>query len=119
MKVKNKPKMHVASKMELTHPVYSQRLWLTARNMEISSRIWPEFICDAVYHFDGVFIMPDGRIWPVPDVDSVMGDPRWIRSWFEEQDGKPRRQTYMLERLRLIDLYFRIQHPDIARHFGR
>lgn len=63
--------------------------------------------------------MSDGRICPIPDIDNVMGDPRWISSWFEERDGEPRRNTYQIERLRLFDLYFKIEYPNIARHFGR
>ena len=119
MTLEQKRSILLASKEELTRDSYVNRLWLAARNMPYSRRIWPEALCDAIYHFDGTFIMPDGRIWPVPDIDYVMGDTRWISMWFEERDGKPRRTTYQIERLRLFDLYFKINYPLIARHFGR
>jgi len=109
----------VASKAELTNPVYSQRLWLAARNMPISRRKWPDVIADAIYSFEGQILTSDGRIWSIPYVDEVMGDGRWISMYFEERDGKPLREVRVLERLRVIDLYFRISKPHIQKHFNR
>ena len=111
--------IYVASKEELLSPSYSQRLWLAARNMPFSRREWPNKIADAIYFFEGDILLPDGREWPVPEVDDVLGDPRWFSYYFEELDGKPRREVRLIERLRLIDLYFRIAKPHIQRHFGR
>ena len=109
----------VASKAELTNPHYNKRLWLAARNMLISRRNWPDVIADALYHFNGEIMIGNGMRWPIPDVDDVLGDPRWFSYYFEDVDGEPRRKIRLIERLRLIDLYFRIKHPHIARHFGR
>ena len=109
----------VASKAELTSSVYTRRLWLAARNMNIPRRQWPNVIADAIYNFRGNILLSDGRLWPVPDVDYVLGDPRWISLYFEESDGKPRREVRLIERLRMIDLYFRIAKPHIQCHFSR
>lgn len=107
----------VATIAELTNPVYSRRLWLAARNMNISRRQWPNVIADAIYNYKGTILLPDDRIWPIPDIDDVLGDPRWFSLYFEECDGRPRREVRLIERLRVIDLYFRITKPNIYRHF--
>lgn len=109
----------VASKAELTNPHYNKRLWLAARNMLISRRNWPDVIAAALYDFTGDIMLGNGMRWPIPDVDDVLGDPRWFSYYFEDVGGEPRRTVRLIERLRLIDLYFRIKHPHIARHFGR
>lgn len=119
MLAKKKCTVMVASKAELTNTHYSKRLWLAARNISISRRQWPDVIANAVYGFDGDILLPDGRLFPIPEIDDVLGDPRWFSYYFEELDGNPRRPVRLIERLRVIDLYFRIVHPNIARHFGR
>ncbi|CAD84153.1 hypothetical protein [Nitrosomonas europaea] len=104
----------------LNNPVYKKRLWLAARNMNISRREWPNVIADAIYNFDGIILLSNGIRWPIPDVDKVLGDPRWFSYYFEEDEkGDPHRDVIMLERLRLIDLFFKIKHPEIARHFSK
>ncbi len=119
MLVQEKIAITVASKAELMSSCYSRRLWLAARNLSIPRRQWPDVIADTVYTFEGDILLPDGRPFPVPEVDRVLGDPRWFSYYFEEVDGQPRRTVRLIERLRIIDLYFRIAKPHIARHFGR
>lgn len=109
----------VASKQELIDPHYSRRLWLAARNMPYSRRQWLNKLAEAIYGFDGVILLPDGRRFPLPDIDAVMGDPRWLSYYFEELNGLPKREVKLIERLLILDLYFRIAKPDIQRHFGR
>lgn len=116
---KYKKVITVASDKELTNPHYNQRLWLAARNMPISRRQWLDVMADAIYEFEGEIRSTDGALWPIPDIDDVMGDPRWISLYFEELDGKPRRAVKLIERLRMLDLYFRIAKPKIQRHFKR
>jgi len=104
----------------LNDPVYQKRLWIAARNMLISRRRWADAIADALYNFNGIILLPSGLRWPIPDVDKVLGDPRWFSYYFEANEiGEPRRGVLMLERLRLIDLFFKIKYPDIAKHFGK
>lgn len=97
-----------------------KRLWLAARNMNISRREWPNVIADAIYNFDGDIMISNGMRWPIPLVDDVLGDPRWLSYYFEEdEEGEPLREVRLIERLRLLDLYFKIKHPEIVRHFGK
>jgi len=70
-------------------------------------------------NFEGYIVIDNGMVWPIPDVDNVLGDPRWFSYYFEEVEGEPRREVRLIERLRLIDLYFKIKHPNIARHFDK
>ena len=119
MSKKSKRIVYVASKEQLTNPHYLLRLWLAARNMPFSRRSWPDVLTLGIYGFNGVILCPNGRPWPVPDIDAVMGDPRWLSYYFEEIEGKPKRSVRVTERLRLIDLWFRIARPEIQKHFER
>jgi len=110
----------VVSVAILNDPVYQKRLWIAARNMLISRRKWADAIADAIFNFQGTILLPSGMRWPIPDVDKVLGDPRWFSYYFEaDENGEPRRSVLMLERLRVIDLFFRIKYPHIAKHFGK
>ena len=111
--------VYIATSEELTDPVYSARLWLAARNMPYSRRQWPVILCRDIYDFPGTILCPDGRKWPTPDIDDVMGDPRWFSYYFEETNGQPRRQVRLIERLKTLDLWFRIAKPQIQVHFSR
>ena len=115
------PIVVVATDQELPDKHYYRRLWIAARNYDISRRRWLDAIAAAIYEFRGHILKSDGSPWPIPEVDDVMGEAggRWISYWFEESDGEPKREVRCLERVRLFDLYFRIAHPDIARHFAR
>ena len=117
---KKKRVIVVEAKKALENPTYQKRLWLAARNMRISRREWPNVIADAIYNFNGDIMVGNGIRWPIPDVDNVLGDPRWFSYYFEEdEEGEPRRDVRLIERLRLLDLYFKIKHPNIARHFDK
>lgn len=110
--------IYVASIAILNNQSYQKRLWIAARNLLISRRRWADAIADALYNFDGVILLPSGLRWPIPDVDKVLGDSRWFSYYFEaDENGEPRRGVLMLERLRLIDLFFKIKYPHIAKHF--
>jgi len=91
--------------------------------MGISRRNWLNVIAEVIYDFisgGGIILNSDGSEWTVPDIDDVMGDPRWISILLEDIDGKPKRTGIRkLKALQLFDLFFRIDKPKIARHFGR
>lgn len=110
----------IEAREALERPSFKKRVWLAARNMKISRREWPDVIADAIYNFDGDIMVGNGMRWPIPDVDNVLGDPRWFSYYFEADDeGEPRRNVRLLERVRLISLYFKIAHPEISSHFGK
>lgn len=120
MKSRKKRTVFVTEAEKFKNPRYTTRLWMASRNMKISRRTWPDEIADALYNFDGDIMVGNGMRWPIPDVDKVLGDTRWFSYYFEEDDdGEPRREVRLIERLRLIDLYFKIKYPLIARHFDK
>lgn len=120
MKSRKKRTVFLTEAEKFNNPHLRKRMWLATRNMKISRRSWPDEIADAIYNFNGNIMVSNGMRWPIPDVDKVLGDPRWFSYYFEEgEDGEPRREVRLIERLRLIDLYFKIKHPLIARHFDK
>ena len=113
----------LASAAELHRPSYYLRLWLAARNTRLSRRRWLDAIADCFRDFEGDVYEPSGSVYALPEVDDIFPDSemRWMSYYLEANPSvdEPRRRSTHLERLQLIDLYFRIQHPDIARRFGQ
>lgn len=103
---------------ELSAQNYRYDLWKASREMPYSRRVWWDVLSQRIYSFTGKILIPDGRHWPVPDIDDVMGDPRWLSYYFEEYNGRPRREVRLIERLRILDLWFRISKPHIQAGFG-
>ena len=120
----------VKRKLTLTHPAtllsehYYRRLWLATRNVDIPRRDWLDELADTFRDFDGVIFTPNGQCYELPLVDEVFGDDtdmRWM-GYFLKPDISgfyPHSRTRKIERLQLLDLYFRIKHPHIAKHFNR
>lgn len=109
----------VASDAQLFNRHYRRRLWMAARNLNIPRRRWFDALADVIYNFDGEIVNPNGTRWNIPDIDDSMGCNRWISAYLEEYNGAPRRETRMIERLRIIDVFFQVKYPHIHRHFGR
>lgn len=97
------------------------RLAIAAVAEGFSRREWPNAIADAVYSFEGTIYFADGRKFEPSDteIDDTFADPefRWISDFLSFADIPPRQrpQRRVIARLRLIDLYFRIKHPERAR----
>ena len=124
MLCENKRVIIVATKAELLSEPYYRRLWIATRNVGISRRDWLDEIADCFRDYDGLSRYPSGEPYPIPFVDDVFGDDpdvRWMSDYLatDESGLSPRTITRKMERVQLIDLYFRIGHPLIARHFGR
>lgn len=123
MKSKTKRIIFVATQDELKSKSYYRRLWVATRNIKLSRRLWLDEIADTLRDFDGVIIHRSGLPYNVPCIDEAFGnDPeiRWM-SYYMLADGSgqyPKIQTRKYQRLQLLDLYFRIRHPQIARHFS-
>ncbi len=117
--------IYVATAEELLSRSYYCRLWMAARNISISipRRSWLDAIADAIRDYKGLICHTNGKPYQVPCIDTVFGDTsmRWLSYFLLPDDtGRlPKMKTRKVERLRLIDLFFKIRHPDIARHFGR
>lgn len=120
---KHKTTICVASDLELTTPSYYNRLWLAIKNSGIRRRDWLDEIADAIRDHDGEIKTPCGGIYIVPDIDETFGDDpdvRWLGYFLAVApiEHTLARRSRKIERLRLLDLYFRIRYPDIARHFA-
>lgn len=115
---------YTATNEQLLKQSYYFRLWMSARNISIPRRTWLDEIANTLRDYKGVICHYNGDIYDVPCVDTVFGDDpdmRWL-GYFMQSDFSgqhPKMKSRKIERLRLIDLYFKIQHPDIARHFAR
>jgi len=115
--------IYVATNIQLNDPHYYKRLWLATRNTPIPRRDWLDAIADTLRDFDGEILLSTRLPYEIPCIDTTFGDDpdtRWLGHFMESNgsDDMPLRKTRKMERLRLIDLYFRIQHPEIARHFS-
>jgi len=117
-------KIVVASTEIFASGHYYRRLWIATRNISIPRREWLNEIADALRDYDGMILDEYERRFCIPLVDEVFGDDpdmRWI-SYYMRPDNSgdhPVSKSRKFKRLQLIDLYFKIRHPDIARHFKR
>ena len=115
----------VATDAELLSEHYYRRLWIAARNIKISRREWLDELANCLRDTHDIDIRyPYGEPYIIPFVDEAMGDDpdnRWMSDFLRSDPSgvKPSTRSRKLERVRLIDLYFRITHPRIARHFDR
>jgi hypothetical protein len=111
----------MATDFQLGRISHISRLAIAAVAEAISRRKWPNAIADAVYGFEGTIYFADGRKFEPSDteIDDTFADPdfRWISDFLSFADVPPRQrpQRRVIARLRLIDLYFRIKHPERAR----
>ena len=106
----------VATDEELRRPSYRNRLRLAVRNTGIGQRDWPTAIQDMFLHADlqGVeFQYANGERFDIPLVDDVWRNERYVREFLASEVCEHPQKD------RLIDLVFRVEMPDVARHFGR
>ena len=103
---------------------YYRRLWLAVVNVELPRRDWLDELADTFRDFSGVIVTPEGKAIELPLVDDAFGndaDMRWMGYYLrpDETGEYPFSFSRKVERLQLLDLYFRIKHPQIARHFRK
>lgn len=116
----------VASDAQLSRKSHVRRLAMATRALELPRRAIPDWIADQVYGFEGVIVLTDGQPFELSDtaIDEAFNDDgsfRWLSDFlrFAETEPHQRPQARVLERLRLIDLAFRIAKPEQARLIGR
>lgn len=114
------PTLMVGSDAELSEPWRFLRLAIATAALEVSRRKLPDLIADAIYGFEGRIVCRNGTPYDLPDIDEAFGNEgtfRWISDFTRFAEKPPRQvpQRRVLERLRLIDLYFRIAYPERAR----
>jgi len=86
------------------------QLWRFVRAQSLSRRRWPDALAATIYGYPGKVLSSTGYVWIPPEIDDVMGDPRWI-SYYQEASGRlPKRRCVRsaIERLKLLDLYRQI-----------
>lgn len=71
------------------------------------------FECDILWRHGGRFILLEKSI---DDAFNNDGSFRWLAGLDTVAERPPQRR--LIARIRLIDLNFRNDRPDIARHFG-
>ena len=107
----------------LSMPPYKNRVQLAVRNMPILKLNWPKEVADTIYHFDGYIITGDRMCWQKPDIEKILGngvgDPCCFFDYFEKDSHGPSCESRFIDRLRLVDLHFKIKYPKIARHFNK
>ena len=124
------PKITVATDDELSCKSYFRRLAIASAavkaELDVSRREFPNWMADVIFGYEGQLLWPHGGPFIVRDtaIDDAFNDDgsfRWLSDFlkFAEFEPKQRPQYRVLGRLRLIDLAFRIDRPDTARHFGR
>lgn len=115
--------VYVASDTELSNQQYYRRLWLATRNIDISRRDWPDELADAFRDTNAEYRFPSGMPYFLPDIDEVFTDPgmRWMSDFLVSDPSGHSPSVYRRskDKLRLIDLYFRVRHPKIACHFKK
>ncbi len=112
-----------ASNSELRNPLYLKDLKAAMRALALPRRAWRDAIAEAFRDFEGGFLGPGGARFEAPYVDDHFpddADQRWVSAFIanDPEDGPPRLTAKSLERVRLIDLYFRIRYPELAATFG-
>lgn len=113
-------RVYVASDRQLKRKSHFQRLAIATAAMDVSRRELINVLSETIYNFEGHLLWPEGDVYEVPDVDDAFGDDgsfRWVSDFIRFAETPPRQvpQGRIVERLRLIDLYFRIKHPERAR----
>ena len=111
----------VATDEQLRRPSHFQRLAIATKDLGLSRRKIPDWIADEIYSFEGKIMRYDGRLFLVDDHDIDLafnddGSFRWLSDFIMFANKPPQQspQERVLTRLRLIDLAFRIAHPDRA-----
>lgn len=124
MSVENKT-IIVASTAELKNKVYYRRLWLAVRNLkDITRRGWLDELANTFRDYEHKLLWPEGDKYHLPEIDDVFNNDLCMR-WFgyfvaaDHTGDNPLTRCNRLERLRLLDLYFKMKYPNIAEHFSK
>lgn len=116
--------IRVASDADLRSPRYLADLKTAVAGLGLPRRVWRDAIADAVRDHDGMILTPVGGVYAIPEIDEHFPDDpdqRWMSAF--ASTGRDRHagrlQRRVLERVRLVDLFFRLRHPALAATFGR
>ncbi|HML91237.1 hypothetical protein [Methyloceanibacter sp.] len=110
----------VASDFQLRSPHHFQRLAIATAALGLPRRAITDWLADVIYNYEGRILWPNGTEHGLPEIEEVFGDDgsyRWLGYFmkFAEEPPRQRPQARVVERLRVIDLAFKIAHPERAR----
>ncbi len=115
--------VYVATNAELMNAHYYRRLWIAVRNITIPRRDWLDELADTFRDADVELLYKSGEPYDLPDIDDLFdgSDMRWMSRFLKAAPSNkhPKSKARSIERLRVMDLYFRVKHPCIAKHFGK
>ncbi len=118
----NRKFIYIATKEQMNDPVNENHLWTATCDIKLSRRKLLDDIARTIYDHKDHILFKEGRIWPVPDVYELFGgiDGRWISCYRKRVGNRPRHKPHSstLERRRVLQLYFRLRHPKIAKQFN-
>lgn len=109
-----------ASDRELRRRSHHLRLAIATAELGLGRRPLADELALVIYNYDGVVFKPDWSVLEIYDtlIDDIFGGPdfRWLSDHMNFAIYPPRQgpREDMVERFRLIDLYFRIKYPDRA-----
>ena len=115
--------VYVCTDAELKLDEYYCDVWRATKNIEISRREWLDLLADCFCAFSGDIRWPSGDTYEIPMIDETFGDDpdcRWFSYFLKagEDENLPLSKSRMFERIRLIDLFFKIRYPALAEKFG-
>lgn len=116
--------VQVASDKELKNREYLHDLKASVARQCIARRQWLDELADTFRDYEGAILVNRNTLYDLPDLDDAFDDDiemRWLSEFIRPApDGKPvRLQSRVIERVRIIDLYFRIRYPALASTFGK
>ena len=117
--------VHVpCAQLVCTRP-YVQRLAIAVRDLNLSRRSVPDWMADALYRDDIIFV-EDGRriVFADTAIEEAFRDElsfRWLSDLIAFAEHPPRQdaQARVARRLQLLATAFHVSAPDVARHFHR
>lgn len=116
--------VHVpCAELVCTRP-YFQRLAIATRDLKISRREIPNWMADALYRDDIIFVEQGRRVaFCDEEIENAFGELsfRWLSDFvkFAERPPEQDAQHRVARRLQLIATAFHVTAPDVARHFHR
>jgi len=109
--------VYVATDAELSNIVYYHNLWVAVRSVEIPRRDWLDELSNCFRDHEVVLLSHADENFDLPDIDDVFDDSgmRWISEFIRADSSgtKPKVKSRQYGRLRLLDLYFRVQQQTI------
>jgi len=115
-----------ANPAQLRSRAYFRRLAIATSNLGLSRREIPNWMADVIFEFKGVIRSHDGQTLNITDtaIDDAFrndGSFRWLSDFmgFAERPLRQSPQMRIIVRLQLLDIAFKIDKPEIAKHFGR